>query len=81
MCRANEVSELRNQLNVVAFRSSSAVFADFQRQFESYREFMLQSIDFEMLWDRLKELQNAVKNARRGQRGLNQLSAFHENDA
>lgn len=78
---AEEITEFQNQLNVVGFRSSSAVFAQYQHHFESFRESMLQSIDFDALSERLRRLQNAIKNARKGRPGIDHLSTFHANEA
>lgn len=78
---SEEIAYLRADLDAVGFRSSSAVFAQYKRQIDGFRETLLQSIDFKSIRAGLRNLQNAIKDARRGQSGLNQLAAFHANEA
>jgi hypothetical protein len=72
-----DVSELRGQLDLVGYRSSSVVFAGYQRKFDAFRETLLQSIDFPALSVRLQKLQSQVNDARNGRAGLDQLAMYH----
>lgn len=75
----NHIGELRGSLDRFGFRSSSAVYASFEREMSAFEDKLQRSRNFSNLWEELKDIQSRAKAARRGKAGENQLASFHAN--